>query len=68
MKEHAFPSPVDPKTGTNQLGLTVRDYFAAKVLQGMHARDSFDPGQATPEQRTKQAYIDADAMMEARKL
>ena len=47
-------------------GMTLRDYFAAKALQGMHARDQFDSGQARPEQRAKLAYIDADAMLKAR--
>ena len=49
-------------------GMTLRDYFAAKVLQGMAARDVFDAGQASPEQRARLAYIDADAMLKAREL
>ena len=57
----AFP------TAMNQTeGLTLRDYFAAKAMQGMHARDTFDAGQARPEQRARLAYIEADAMMKAR--
>ena len=39
-------------------GMTLRDYFAA--------RDSHDAGLATPQQRAKLAYIDADAMLKAR--
>ena len=58
-------SPVYPQYRGG--GMTLRDYFAARALQGMHSRDTFDPGQATPQQRAKSAYIDADAMLEARK-
>jgi hypothetical protein len=47
-------------------GMTLRDYFAAKAMQGMNARDSHDSGQARPEQRAKLAYIEADAMLKAR--
>jgi hypothetical protein len=47
-------------------GMTLRDYFAAKVMQGFAARDSHDAGLATPQQRAKLAYIDADAMMQER--
>lgn len=56
----AFP------TGTAFQGMTLRDYFAAKAMQGFAARDVFDHGLATPEQRAKLAYIDADAMLKAR--
>jgi hypothetical protein len=56
------PTNFDPFTH----GMTLRDYFAAKALQGMNARDSHDSGQARPEQRAKLAYIEADAMLKAR--
>lgn len=42
--------------------ISLRDHFAGQALAGMHARDSFDPGQATPSKRAAQAYVDADAM------
>ena len=58
--------PMQYEDGAWQLGMTLRDYFAAKALQGFAARDVFDPGLATPEQRAKLAYIDADAMLKAR--
>jgi len=48
-------------------GMTLRDYFAAQVICGMAARDCYDPGQATPADRASLAYIEADAMLEARK-
>jgi hypothetical protein len=46
------------------LGLTKREYFAGMALQGMMSRDSYDKGQATPEQRAKLALIEADALLE----
>jgi hypothetical protein len=61
----AFPfSPSDVSTSKPQLGMTLRDYFAAKVL---HARlttykGSWYAGVA------EEAYEAADAMLEARKL
>jgi len=53
--------------GLHVTGMTLRDYFAAKVMQGFAARDSHDAGLATPQQRAKRAYIDADTMLKARK-
>ena len=47
-------------------GMTLRDYFAAKAMQGMAARDTFDAGQATPEKRARLAYIEADALLSER--
>jgi hypothetical protein len=51
-----------------QHDLRLRDWFAGQVLTGMHARDAHDEGLATPQQRARLAYIDADAMLEARKV
>ena len=45
---------------------TLRDRFAMAALFGMNARDMFDSGQATPEQRARLAYIEADAMLKER--
>ena len=59
--------PAFPQDYLLHTGMTLRDYFAAKAMQGMNARDLYDGGQARPEQRAKLAYIEADAMMEARK-
>ena len=53
----------DPKTGTAQLGMTLRDYFAAKAMQGMIAEPSL---KATPEEFAQRAYMVADEMMKAR--
>jgi hypothetical protein len=62
--ESAFPHV--NHHGQKITGMTLRDYFAGLAMQGMMARDVFDAGQARPEQRAKLAYIEADAMMEAR--
>ncbi len=59
----AFPSS-DP--AAFQPGMTLRDWFAGQALAGMHARDAYDDGQQTPEQRAALAYIDADAMLTER--
>jgi hypothetical protein len=59
LEKLVFPGPMSP-------GLTLRDYFAAAALMGMHARDTFDPGQATPQKRAHLCYIDADAMLKER--
>lgn len=54
------------KTITAWAGMSLRDYFAAQALMGMHARDAYDLGQDTPGKRAVLAYIDADAMLAER--
>jgi len=53
-------------TAEHAMSMTLRDYFAGLAMQGMMARDAFDGGQARPEQRARLAYIEADAMLQAR--
>lgn len=43
-------------------GMTLRDYFAAKAMQGLLACDIYAP----KDQFAKNAYAMADAMMKAR--
>lgn len=43
-------------------GMSLRDYFAAKAMQGICATDTY-----TAEKTAKTAYEQADAMLEARK-
>ena len=62
---NAFPSGHDPKTGTADKGMKMRDYFAAKALQAMIAEPSL---KATPEDFAQKAYQIADAMLKARDL
>lgn len=62
---NAFPSPRDPKTGSDDKGMSLKDYFAAKALQAMIAEPSL---KASPEEFAQRAYMIADAMMRARDL
>ena len=62
---NAFPSPRDPKTGADDKGMSLRDYFAAHAMQGMIAEPSL---KATPQEFAERAYMVADAMLKARDL
>jgi hypothetical protein len=62
---NAFPSGHDPKTGTADKGMKLRDYFAAKALQGMLAEPSL---KATPQEFAQRSYMVADAMLKERDL
>jgi len=55
---YAFPTETDL---TYHHGMTMRDYFAAKALQGICARVHWSYSGAA-----KDAYAYADAMLEAR--
>ena len=55
---NAFPNP----NRTDQTGMALRDYFAAKAMQGLLASDVYAP----IESFATRAYAMADAMMEAR--
>ena len=57
----AFPCPETEKHYKDE-GMTLRDYFAAKAMQGMLASDV----NATRHIFAAQAYAMADAMLEAR--
>lgn len=60
----AFPLVAKDKSGMLiQMGMSLRDYFAAKALQGMLAETSL---KATPEEFAEKSYELADAMMNAR--
>lgn len=68
INEPAFPNP----HYINHKGMTMRDYFAAKALQGMSANpaDVHDADQETYDEYVEEisrcAYKIADAMMKAR--
>jgi hypothetical protein len=49
---------------TTQEGMTLRDYFAAKAMQGMYASKSFPTGIMAD--TAAEAYAMADAMLKAR--
>jgi hypothetical protein len=62
MNTYAFPSGHDPKTGTAQFGMNLRDYFAAKAMQ------KFESSGHNINEIAKFAYEMADEMMKAREL
>ena len=48
-------------------GMTLRDYFAAKAMQGIISSEQFgDEEFVTPEMYARDAYKYADAMLKAR--
>ena len=55
---NAFPNP----NRTDQVGMTLRDYFAAKAMQGLLASEFNAPLKTF----ATKVYEMADAMMEAR--
>lgn len=63
----AFPVLIvdRPKELTHFNGMTLRDYFAAKAMQGFMANKS-NPMHYQPEEDAQWAYIMADAMLKAR--
>jgi hypothetical protein len=54
-----------PWTGVGTDGMDLRDYFAAKVIQGIVANSAFESIEGMLNS-TQVAYMIADAMMEAR--
>ena len=66
---HAFPTPSEEPSDESPghyagLGMTLRDYFAAKALQGMLAFN----GAGNVDERADEAYRYADAMLKSKKL
>ena len=59
----AFPLSGD-WSQIKEKGMTLRDYFAAKALQGIYAKGNFPTGIMID--TAKEAYEMADAMMKAR--
>ena len=61
--------PAFPRTQwPNETGITLRDYFAAKAMQGFIASPRGTPNgkDATDTYYAKVAYVMADAMLKAR--
>ena len=68
MNESAFPWQIDNgETMRGHKGMTLRDYFAAKAMQGMLASQS-NMLVITKEYLAETSYEYADAMMKAREL
>jgi hypothetical protein len=69
MNQPAFPRPASPahQHGMHnpQDGMTLRDYFAAKAMQGMFASGNL-PQSVQDDELAFAAYNMADAMLKAR--
>jgi len=63
MNEQAFPNP----HRTDETGMTLRDYFATKAMQGMLASGNL-PRSVKDDELSAAAYNSAAAMMKAREL
>jgi len=69
----AFPNEGGSGHLWNDKGMTLRDYFAAKAMQGCLAYSHVSPQwgnfheNCTPNKVAAYAYLMADAMLEARK-
>ena len=64
-EEFAFPHTIEHLHQPVTAGMTLRDYFAAKVVQGICASKQNKLFQDT-ETLAKGAYVIADAMLKAR--
>lgn len=71
MRMKAFPTLKDNGHITTQDGMDLRDYFAAKamveLMRMVETDDGFDDDDHRREGVAILAYLQADAMMEARK-
>ena len=68
---YAFPSGHNPKTGTQESGMTLRDYFAVKAMQGKIANSGSWFTASPVHEKTllhdaQFCYEIADAMLKAR--
>jgi len=68
----AFPVSADDDRSTHNdapwgsVGITTRDYFAAKAMQGLLAQSMGTAGGSDPAFAAQYAYLVADAMLIAR--
>jgi hypothetical protein len=67
MKEPAFPLVAKDKTGMMiNMGMSLRDYFAAKAMQALVTEIDDDGSYWMPEHVAELAYSQADEMLKAR--
>lgn len=68
--ESAFPVKTDMADGSSieSLGMSLRDYFAAKAMQGLLSNDQCKPFgmSASATDIAKKSYLMADEMLRAR--
>ena len=62
----AFPKTPFIEIGTPQNGMTLRDYFAAKAMQGLIHHFDFGTFRDDPMRLAGWSYDAADAMLKAR--
>lgn len=63
----AFPNAAFGSSRNEQQGMTLRDYFAAKAMQGLiERRGGAELGSREKDEVAEEAYILADAMLKAR--
>ena len=60
------PQQAFPYTGLGSDGMTLRDYFAAKAMQGLIAQSAGTAVGSRVEIAAEYAYAAADAMLKAR--
>lgn len=68
---YAFPSGHNPKTGTQESGMTLRDYFASDAMKALIATNRIpvdEFGLINSEKLTSIAFAIADDMLKARDL
>ena len=61
----AFPLPMGSETTQGSEGMTLRDYFAAKAMQGLLANSETNRSLGVNE-NAKYAYEQANAMLKAK--
>jgi len=65
MNEPAFPTPRYARGDMYSLGMTLRDYFAAKAMQAFISSPHVKP-MCKDSEISEAAYLVADAMLKAR--
>jgi hypothetical protein len=60
-----FPAPVTKPLENYYPGISIRDYFAAKAMQGFASDPDWRVNMG-PEETARAAYTQADAMLRAR--
>ena len=66
MTIYAFPSGHNPKTGRQEEGMTLRDYFAKDFAVSIQSSLKIHYTDEAVDNVCKQAYVWADAMLKAR--
>lgn len=61
-----FPKSAFPSDSRRDRGMSLRDYFAAKAMQGLLAADAHGAMASASPQTASWAYDQADAMLAAR--